>query len=294
MLSNALLIMAIIIDPLRTLRKGAWLTILNLAFADLLTTAAAIILYSIPRLQIKLSHRLLWNFIFEVVLNSGYSASFFFLTLWNMEVFVITKYPLHCKSILTKTKVRIACALAWLMGTAMGCLAFVKQFELCMKLLVAWIGILELAVLIQVIFKILIIMAIVKGRKSLSNSYKSGKHNNVAKTVIILNAVLMLTAFPYFISLQIWYVSRLGVIDIPVFMNQFAQYYFPVGLINGVVNPFVYAWRLPDYRRTLLACLRKRRSSSRSSGKGTLLSYGNEKTTTAGLSRKKSSTLLSF
>lgn len=261
-----------IVDPLRNLHKGAWVTILNLAFADLITTAGAILSCSIPRLQMKPSDSSLWRSISDVVLNSGYSASFFFLTLLNVEVFVITKYPLHCKSILTKTKVCIACAFAWLLGIALGCLGFITEnFELAMKVLVAWIGILELAVLIQVILKILIILEIVKSRKSLSTSCMSGKHKNVAKTVIILNALLMFTAFPYFVSLQIWYMDRLDVIDVPVFMNQFAQYYYPVGLISSAVNPLVYAWRLPEYRRTLLVCLRKRKTSSRSSGKDLML-----------------------
>ena len=39
-LLNILLIIAIIVDPLKVLRKGAWITILNLAFADFVVCVA--------------------------------------------------------------------------------------------------------------------------------------------------------------------------------------------------------------------------------------------------------------
>jgi hypothetical protein len=132
------------------------------------------------------------------------------------------------------------------------------------------IAVLELAVAIQVVLKIFIAVEILSSRHSILNvETLNQKQQDVAKTVMILNAILIVTAFPYFLAKQIEYVERLGDSNSRSLLQKFAYYYEPVALLNFVLNAILYSLRLQDYRRSLLAlfkckCKRHHRSNSTS------------------------------
>lgn len=118
----------------------------------------------------------------------------------------------------------------------------------------------EVSVLLQVILKCFILKEVLQSRRNTEMNAKqhNTKHFEFAKTIILLNALLLVTAFPLFVTKQVEFVQRLGKIQNELAWR-FSYYYMPVAMLNFVLNPIVYALRLSDYRSSLLALFKKGR-----------------------------------
>lgn len=80
----------------------------------------------------------------------------------------------------------------------------------------------------------------------------SCSQDKLTAVVLLLVGILALTVLPYLLASQI----QLGYVIFckclpPEVLMKFTQYFFPIELLNFAVNPLVYAWRLPQYRRSL-------------------------------------------
>ena len=249
---NILLIIAFLADPLKVLRRGVWITILNLAFADLISCVANFLdvgLISEFDVTDSMTFRIVRFF-----------RLFFFFSTLTVETYVVTKYPIKGRVLLTRKKTVILCAMAWFL--------FTDNFSRLMKIYIAQIAVLELTVIIQVILKVLIIREIMKSRRNINTHHQqqqqqqNNKHKEIAKTIIILNVILIVTALPYFVSKQLEFVWKLRVVGGNQLLWRFSNYYEPIAAINYLANPILYALRLPDYRRTLRAPFTKCKSLS--------------------------------
>ncbi|XP_028393213.1 lysophosphatidic acid receptor 4-like [Dendronephthya gigantea] len=257
-LSNTLLILAILVDPLNLLRKGAWFTILNLSIADFTASLSNFLMVGLqvhfnrPNPVVLRTCRFFWYF--------GSGGSFLLLALLTAETYVIVKYPIRSKTMLTAKKVRLLCAGVWIIAILLGIsnvqyAIFKTPFERAMKFYIAQIAVLELAVIVQVLLKVLIIREILRSEHSIgtNSEQRTNKHKEIAKTIVILNVMLIVTAFPYFVAKQIEYLYRLKVIRGDGLARFFSYYYQPVAVLNFALNPILYSLRLPDYRRSLFA-----------------------------------------
>ena len=255
-LCNILLILVIIVDPLGILRKGAWVTIVNLAVADLLTYANSFVIqflwrYFVPELEY-------WR-ISQFFSMFSMSASFMFWTLLTVQVYMIITYPIKSRLILTKAKVTLACMVVWVLALPLGLFKIANVWAQTREVLYFYIisfTILTLVVVIQVVFKVHIVVEILRSRRDDVNAEtQNKKQNDLAKTAVILNVILIVAAFPYFLTKQIAYVLYIGVnMDNTTVLWQFLYYYEPVFLLNFIANvPVLYSLRLQDYRRSLLA-----------------------------------------
>ena len=263
---NIAVILAIIIDPLKTLRKGAWITILNLAMADFLSCIACFCVWGIPFFTVIRNSEpfeafctFAWGF--------GTSASLLMLTFFTVQIYVITKFPLKSRFMFSERKTLLVTIAVWLCSIPLGLsyisyLYFEKQIKTNFKIWAARIGILQIALLVQIILNVKVTIEIIKsGRNTGNESSQNKKHRNIAKTVIILTLILFFTAFPYFLFKQIEFIVRHEHLDDNKTSLQIAQhlsyYYAPIALLNFTANPILYSLRLPDYRRTLLAFVGK-------------------------------------
>ena len=80
------------------------------------------------------------------------------------------------------------------------------------------------------------------------------RNMNVTKVVLILIVVVVVTLLPYMLALQMYYLLYLKLL--PSFgekndqiIDDFIDYYYPIELMNFVVNPIIYAYRLQRYRK---------------------------------------------
>lgn len=252
-LLNILLIIAIIVDPLKVLRKGAWITILNLAFADFVVCVANMLDVGLI-LEFHVIDDPITFRIVRFVLIFGVSASFILLTLLTAETYVVAKYPIKGRLMLTGKKTAMLCMVTWFLAMPFGlsniAYLYTDNFSMLLKIYIAQIAALELTVFVQVILKVFIIREIMKSRRN--TQQQNNRHKEIAKTIIILNVILMVTALPYFVSKQLEFVWKLGLIGGDHLVWKFSNYYQPIAAINYMANPILYALRLPDYRRTIL------------------------------------------
>ena len=266
--------MAIIIDPLKTLRKGAWLTILNLAIADFISCISAFLLWGEAFFTANFSVNSIPIYLacIDFFWSYGVSASFLILTFFTVQIFVITKFPLKSRLIFTEIKIFFAILAVWIVSIPLG-LSYLAYMcftrETSFKIYAARIGVLQVALLVQVLLNIHVTSEIMKSARSTGNdSCQNNKHRNIAKTVIILTLILLVTAFPYFLFKQIEFLARSGQIQSDQIANWLvviSYSYAPIALLNFTANPILYSLRLPDYRRTLLVILGKLKRNDRGS-----------------------------
>ena len=281
---NLLLILLIIIDPLRNLHHGAWIIILNISIADFIATGAHFAKLFIYLIKQDENLTLLTSSILSFFWMFGVGASFMLLTLLNMQIYVIIKYPIKSRIIVTTKRIIFCCIFGWIFAVGMGLLNIGYYWiEDINYVHIARITGLEVAVAFQVLLKILTTVEMLRSRDNMLHAQTlNKKHKDVAKTVIILNVILIITAFPYFLAKQIEFISRLDEQDEftewsnkDLLLRKFSYYYEPIALLNFVVNPVVYSLRLKNYRQSLIALFhfkcKKRKFNGRSKRKSLTL-----------------------
>ena len=260
---NIVVIVAIVIDPLKVLRKGPWITILSLATADLISCISAFCIWGwkyFTHGQDELYFTIadfLWMF--------GASGSFLMLTFLTVQIFIITKFPIKSRCWLTTTKIILLGMGLWVLSVLLGLsnIAWLHyHWKKAFKIYIAQIAILEVATATQVILNIRIAIEIIRSGRVTGNAHVT-KHKNIAKTVMILTVILFFTAFPYFVFKQLEHLARLqhfGKSNTGKVLFAISYCYTPIALLNFVANPILYSLRLPDYRNSLLAfiCKKKR------------------------------------
>ena len=265
-LLNFVVIIAMAIDPLKILRKGPWVTILNLAIADFISCISFFFLSGQP---FFIQESLLYYDITYFGWCFGSSASFLWLTFLAVQIFAITKFPLKSRYWFTTLKIVLVGIAVWLFAFLLGFSQITYVFYLPettnLKIWTARIGVLQIALVVQIVLNIQVAVEIIRSGRSSGNP-QNAKHKNIAKTVIILTLVLFLTAFPYFLLKQLEFLARLGHFDhgkTGGVLRYLSYCYEPIAMLNFAANPILYALRLPNYRETLLAFVGKSRSSYR-------------------------------
>ena len=117
-LLNLLVIIAIVFDPLKIVRRGPWVTILNLATADLFTCISAFCLWE--EVFFNKTESLLYYVIVDFGWSFGVSASFLLVTFFTVQVFLLTKFPLKSRYWLTTLKIAVVCIALWLVAGLLG------------------------------------------------------------------------------------------------------------------------------------------------------------------------------
>ena len=247
-------------DPLKNLKKFSFLTIANLAFADFMTSVC-----SIPFCVNEARLDFVPSFVASAFQFTGYLASFFVLLLFAVERFIAVAYPLQSRHILTRSKRIAACAVCWVLSITLGFLTLVPLHpditqDENTKLLLGVYGVLTAVGVVLLVFKILILYKVVKYSKDTPHVVDPGREEQTREiiiTLVMLIIILLITAFPYFVGKVVEVVRRFEFKG-----TTFPYYYFPVACLIFVVNPFVYSWRLHDYRNALFALFRLRRKAN--------------------------------
>ncbi|XP_028408965.1 succinate receptor 1-like [Dendronephthya gigantea] len=271
MICNFLLILLITIDPLNILRRGAWFTILNLSIADFLACLDHFVKsYHFYIRDLKTLFKMNSELEFFWMLSVG--ASFMLLTFLTLQVYSIIKYPMKSRYIVTRHKVALSCLFIWVLAIGLGFSEISYLWtDKSLYIYIGGIAVLELATIIQVLLKILIIYEILgSGCEGMCSETQNERQKDIAKTVMMLNVILIVTAFPYFVAKQIELGERVVGTETSSFLRKFPYLYEPVALLNFVANPILYSLRLQDYRQSLIAlftfkCKYRHRSQSISS-----------------------------
>ena len=259
---NIVVILAIVIDPLKVLRKGPWITIFSLATADLITCISAFCNWGWEHLIPEFNE--LYFSIVDFFWLFGSSGSFLMLTFLTVQIYIITKYPMKSRYWLTTKRILSFGIGHWLVAILLGFsnIAWLRfHYKKTMKIFIAQIAILEFATVIQVILNIRVAIEIIRSGRIAGNARQT-KHKKIAKTVIILTLILFFTAFPYFLFKQLELLARseyFGQSETGQKLFAISYCYTPIAILNFVANPVLYSLRLPDYRNSFLAFVGKKR-----------------------------------
>ena len=268
-LLNSVVIVALAIDPLKILRIGPWANILNLAIADLISCISGFCAWGgmfffkgiVPELCFTIAI-FGWSF--------GASASFLLLTFLTVQIFLVTKFPIKTRYWFTTRKIVSVGIVIWVFAFLLGLtqIAFVFKSHflnrMTLNLWVAYLGVIVIALVVQIILNILVIVEIIRSGRSTGNA-ENTKHGNIAKTVVILALILFTTAFPYFVLRQMVFLSRLGYFGegkTANILSYLTSCYVSIAMVNFAANPILYALRLPNYRETLLVFIGKKKSKT--------------------------------
>ena len=239
-------------DPLKILRKGSWITIINLEAADLAACVinffVAIILYLEA---VKLNDEQF--FVIACLSHLAYSAAFMLLAFFSLQVYTITKFPFKAPHFWTRKRVVLCCVGIWLLAGLFGSGDIFISLQLGSDKWSAWLTVelvvWSIIVIIQIVLKILTCWEIFKTRRN-SGQSQSSIHRQITTTVMIMVAIQMFTAFPHVVIEQLKH--KMFSLNFHL-LKEISMYHLPLVWFNFCANPIIYFLRLPDYRSSLLS-----------------------------------------
>ena len=259
---NSLLLIVIIRNPLKNLRKRGCLTITSLAIADLIANVGTIGLCFYDNEE-REDPKYFWPVkSYYAIVHAGFSASFFMLFLLSIEVYIVTRYPLTAHLKLTKRKTLWAIILLWLAAVILASSNFWQNDYPLVVMIVVVIA-LEIAVMGVLIFRILVILNVRRNRREIAQLMPGSQTDNgLTVSFLLLFVVYLVTAFPYFVVEQVhflWHIKQDWNIS---FDHAAIAYTAPLAHINYLINPLIYAYRMPDYRNGLISLVTCRKTMS--------------------------------
>ena len=191
-------------------------------------------------------------------------ASLMSLMFLSVERIVAFQYPFASKSMVTVKRTIIAIIFIWIF--AITCGVFVHYYTKVTQFIM--IVIFEVCVVIFLVCQGYIIITMQKRKRAnlfcdRDVSIVTRKHiqrqrfnNNVTTVVVILIAVVVITLLPYMVAIQVYLLSELNLRPplnpgTEAALLGFIHYFYPIELLNFIVNPIIYAYRLKRYRKAL-------------------------------------------
>ena len=241
--------------------KGAYL-VANLALADLLTGLNSPLwclknAFQLPQFLTTATYSIFYT---------SFVASFFTIFIMSLERYIAIVFPFKAQILLSKARTIKSCVTAWLIAAlCYACKFFFHEIaSFCVTI------IFEITIFVTMFFYYKIAIKLRQRRKFMASMQPHGAQGRRANAdlqrdyqllivVFAITFIFIIAALPYMVAGNIFLVRRLftAANDDPK-LELFYRYYLPVQLMNFVVNPIVYAWRLPNYRLALLRTLRGR------------------------------------
>ena len=241
--------------------KSAYL-IANMAMADLLTALNSSLwslknTYKLPQVLTTATLSTFWTSVL---------ASFLTIFVMSLERYIAIVFPFKAQVWLSKTRTIKSCVAVWFIAVlCCACkIVFGEIVSFCLT------TIFEITILVTMFFYYKIAIKLKQRRTFLTSMQQTGDRSmrgnadfqrdcQMTTVVIAITFIYIITAVPYMIAGNIFLVRRLfTVANYDSQLQLFIQFYLPVQLINFVLNPIVYAWRLPKYRLALLRALQCR------------------------------------
>ena len=235
--------------------KGAYL-VANLAIADVINGLNLSVLglkntFQLPEALTTAVSSIFWT---------SLVASFFTIFVMSLERYIAIVFPFKAQVWLSKTRTIKSCVAVWFIAVlCCACkIVFGEIVSFCLT------TIFEITILVTMFFYYKIAIKLKQRRTFLTSMQQTGDRSmrgnadfqrdcQMTTVVIAITFIYIITAVPYMIAGNIFLVRRLfTVANYDSQLQLFIHDNMPVQFMNLVVNPIVYAWRLPDYRLALL------------------------------------------
>lgn len=181
-------------------------------------------------------------------------TSFLTIFIMSLERYIAILHPFKASRWLSKSRTIQSCILTWILSGLCGVSMIFYQEK--SKLFLATLF--EITILVTCFLYYKIFIKLAERRASLPLQL-NGNHGNsdlqreyqLTTVVAVLTLILIVTVLPYMIAGQISILTNEN-----QSLKTFLDYYFTVELMNFVLNPIVYALRLPKYRYAILKTLK--------------------------------------
>ena len=270
MVSNGFLFITIYRDPCRCLRAPSVLLIANLSVADFFMGVvsflrAAELTYFYRGLGDLIVLNLIQYFIGAVSILVAVST----LMAMSYDRYVAVIKPFQYPQKITNTKVKIVIAITWINGLIMSLLPIADVKRRIFLLAYCYSHFVIPSFILTAVY-VKIYKAISHQRQELKDVRASltaanrrqqlERENRMVITFVLILSIFYFSFAPYFIHVQILYFCYCR--------NSYSYnvYYYVANeflSVSSMVDPFMYAWRLPKFSRSLRSWFRRRRKSRR-------------------------------
>ena len=309
-LANSLLLLIFWVDPLKIFRNPTTYFLIGLAIVDLLTALVQEPIYATCFIILYIKHPSLKKCGPFMDFGSYFSAFSITVSLLIVFAFTVTQYivvssPLKYGRLVTKKKVFISVVSIYLYTAIFCCLPLMGVPQKVKDAIELFFHNYTV-VLVTMVFYILLHhtmkkkMATANTLQNESTSREESKHTQVQRNFARLNVVLI-------IVLIVCFVPTMVMMTISLFIEEYIPPILVANLMTDnlhymkfLLDPFVYAWRMPKYRESLskVICPKNDNVAKESSGNGiennlAVVESNHNEVTTAELN-KSAITLLSF
>ena len=271
--SNALLLFTIFKDPLKCFRAPATYFIVALALVDLTTGLIVAPFLTVPRVVRYVT----WSFTPGEPYNRleqigvslsfvGLNSSFLFVLGLILAQFIAIAYPHHYRSVVTTRRVLACVGFSLMYFTGFNVFNFVGVSQIIIKRVDLHLHSTLTTVFLVVGFAMLLrayrhyhnviasrrlgVGSSISGRVGESRVNETNKRKFTIVT-LFLSGILILCSLPNFVTVHVWiYTKRddqqdCSALFSAVFLTELMMY------VKVALDAYIYAWRLPRYRRSL-------------------------------------------
>ena len=265
----------------------------NLCVADLGTNITGILwallpIIKVPGKVVVTLHCVQWATV---------AASFLTLSCMAVERLVVVVNPIKARGMLTRSFALLCCAVIWAISiVTSSMLAVDLAIAQCTMIVMFEISLIAtIACYARIYFTVNKLngdgfraaaryntknadlkLEVEENEPALHHRVAIRQESRITNLVFFLIMILTITVLPYMILIHVMISHRLSCRECPwsPAMSTAVDILFPVEMINFMLNPLVYAWRLPKFRQAskrtlnLIICCKKWKANSEAIARG--------------------------
>ena len=265
--SSSVLLVTIFRESRNLLEKPPSLLITNLCVSDLVVGLMAGNLGAIKALyryqQWLVPDKL--DVVIRVVLGLTLFVRSGTIVALSYDHYIAVTHPFQYRLTITKPRYKIFIALMWVFSSVLCLLQLASIPEKIISITYAHTHASAPMILLTVIY-FRLFRALIKRKRELravgiKNKAVWDRQRKMVATILIVLNMFYGTVFPAFISLHLRYFCKSC--EQSLTFKKLEIIFFWFLFLTSAVNPFVYAWREPKYRRGLKTCLARKRTTVR-------------------------------
>lgn len=183
----------------------------------------------------------------------------------SYDRYIAVAHPFQYRLTITKPRYKIFIALMWAISSILCLLQLASIPEKIISIIYAHTHASVPMMLLTVIY-VKLFRALTKRKRELRavgimNKSVWDRQRKMVATILIVLTMFYGTVFPAFISLHLRYFCK--PCEQSLTFKKLEIIFFWLLFLTSAVNPFVYAWREPKYRRAFKTCLARRTTTLR-------------------------------
>ena len=290
--SNAILLFIIYKDPRQSFRTAPSFLIANLSASELLLGLGVVFpvaLRDVLRyLQLPLSRAGLFKVVIYIVVSTTLFVSRSTLIAMSLTCYIAINNPMFYRARITERRIKILIASIWIVALLISFLPATNLSEKTYTLIYLHTHV-SLPAIVLTLAYINVFRAFSRHKQDACASFKNsridkrhtlGRERNMAVTIITILALFFITCIPLYTTLHLLYLCE--TCQKSVMFHKINVVVSRLLFVSSSIDPFIYAWRVPKYRRALRDCcnvLKKRLTSRFTINLNVWLSFSRKSTT---------------